>query len=281
LKEAFQKAVMDDFVAAYRRGETPNPCVQCNGVLKFRVLLERALALGASHLATGHYAQIAKGPRLHAAVDRDKDQSYFLFPIRTKALDRILFPLGSMTKSEVRAHALRMGLVNADKPDSQEICFLPEGNHAAFVKERSPEVDGKGDIVDEEGRVLGHHDGYWRYTVGQRRGLGVAMGHPVYVSRIEPDSKRVVVAGGESLWHQGLVAGDWNWFERPEPGETLLARIRHNGAPVPCRVGPGEECRVDFVEPAWAVAPGQAVVVYRDGMVLGGGWIRSAIEGEA
>ncbi len=176
LRDAFKAAVMDNLADTYLRGATPNPCVQCNGVLKFRILLKRSLALGATHLATGHYARITRaegGPaRLARAVDRAKDQSYFLFPIAQAALERSLFPLGDMTKEEVRGHARRFGLLTADKPESQEICFVPDDDHARFVREHRPEAEGAGEIVDEDGAVLGHHDGYFRYTVGQRRGLG-------------------------------------------------------------------------------------------------------------
>ncbi len=278
LREAFQKAVIDDFVATYERGATPNPCVQCNGVLKFRVLLQRALALGASHLATGHYAQIGEGPMLRRSVDTHKDQTYFLFPVTQKALGKTLFPLGGMTKDEVRAHAERLGLVTAHKPESQEICFVEDGEHAGFVQRARPDVDGAGEIVDSSGRVLGHHDAYWRFTVGQRRGLGVAMGHPVYVSDIDPETGRVEVAGGDDLWHTGLLASRWVWNERPEPEEVVWARIRHKGTMTQARVGPGEAPTVQFLEPVWAVAPGQAVVVYRDDVVLGGGWIVQALK---
>ncbi len=281
LREAFKKAVIDDFVSTYAAGATPNPCVQCNGVLKFRVLLQRALALGASHLATGHYARIGPGPTLLRATDTHKDQTYFLFPVTEKALGRTMFPLGGLTKEQVRSEALRLGLVTANKPESQEICFVEDGQHAGFVQEQFPELDGAGDIVDEQGRVLGHHEAYWRYTVGQRRGLGVAMGHPIYVSSIEPETRRVVVSGGDDLWHAGLVASRWSWNERPDPGEVVSARIRHKGAMSHCRVGLSDTPEIRFTEPVWAVAPGQAVVVYRGDAVLGGGWIQQAIEGEA
>lgn len=281
LREAFQKAVIDDLADTYLRGATPNPCVQCNGVLKFRVLLQRALALGAEALATGHYARVQAGPRLLSAVDEDKDQSYFLFPIRPRALERSCFPLGAMTKDEVRGHARRLGLTTADKPDSQEICFIPDSDHAGFVARARPEADGAGLIADEQGRELGRHDGYWRFTVGQRRGLGVALGARAYVLRVEPDTRRVVLASEPSLWHRGLVASGWIWHERPGPEERVHARIRHRGTRVPCRVGEGEEPVVRFEQPAWAVSPGQAVVLYRGEQVLGGAWIRRVAEEDA
>lgn len=275
LRQAFQKAVMDDFVAAYRAGATPNPCIRCNGVLKFRVLLQRARALGASHLATGHYARI-EGGALAVATDADKDQSYFLFPITPEALSQTLFPLGGLTKAEVRAHAARLGLVTASKPESQEVCFIPDDDHARFVGAASPGLDGAGDIVHVDGRVLGRHDAYWRYTIGQRRGLGVAVGQPLYVLDIDATTRRVTVGPPEHLLHQAVRATAMNWFTRPTPGQVVQARIRHRGGLVPATVeveGGGESAWVRFRAPARAAARGQAVVLYDDGAVLGGGWI--------
>jgi tRNA-specific 2-thiouridylase len=278
LRDAFRKAVIQDLTESYLAGFTPNPCIQCNGVLKFRVLLQRAMALGAEKLATGHYARIGPGPGLFTARDTGKDQTYFLFPLTELALNKTLFPLGDLTKDQVRAHAARFGLVTADKPESQEICFIPDGDHAAFIARERPELDGSGPIVDTQGRELGWHDGYFRFTVGQRRGLGVSVGTPVYVSHIDPDTCTVVVSGGEALWHHGLVARSWTWFDRPDPQERVDARIRHQGRRIPCHVGPGDQGAVSFEVPAWAVAPGQAVVIYRGDRVLGGGWIKRAME---
>jgi len=278
LREAFQKTVVDDLVHAYLAGLTPSPCIRCNGVLKFQVLLGRALALGASHLATGHYARIGPGPSLLAAADPAKDQSYFLFPIRTEALQRTLFPLGALSKAEVRTHAAHLNLLTADKPESQELCFIPDDDHVRFIRSALPEVDGSGEIVDEAGVVLGRHDGYFRFTVGQRRGLGVALGVPAYVVRVEPRTQRVVVSTDPArATHQGLMATGCNWFDRPDPSQVVHARIRHQGTLLPCRVGSGERAEVTFLEPAWAVAPGQAVVFYDGERVLGGGWITEAV----
>lgn len=281
LRDAFRKAVMDDLADTYLAGRTPNPCIQCNGVLKFRVLLARAMQLGASHLATGHYARVhegADGPVLARAVDPEKDQSYFLFPMRKQALERTLFPLGGMHKAEVREHAARWGLVTAEKAESQEICFVPDGDHGGFIERHRPGVDGSGDIVDETGRVLGRHDGYFRYTVGQRRGLGVALGEPAYVLRVEPESRRVVVStGAHRLAHHGLIASRGNWFDRPPADRVVHARVRHRGRLVPCTVGEGDPFEVRFLEPERAVAPGQAVVLYDGDRVLGGGWISRAL----
>jgi tRNA-specific 2-thiouridylase len=276
LRDAFKAAVMDDLADNYARGLTPNPCVQCNGVLKFQVLLARARALGADHLATGHYARTVGG-RLFQAVDLDKDQTYFLWPIRPEALARTLFPLGGLTKPEVRAHAARLGLVTAQKPESMEVCFLPDDDHARFVRETRPDLEGAGDIVDEAGRVLGRHDGYWRFTIGQRRGVGVAAGSPVYVLRIEPDTRRVVVGPADRLTEQGLVATGVSWIRRPETGEVLHARIRHRGAMIPCEIAADDPLTLHFSAPARAIAPGQSVVLYAGDEVLGGGLIRKAV----
>ena len=279
LREAFQKAVIDDLTDTYLAGRTPNPCIQCNGVLKFKVLLARAMALGATHLATGHYARIEDGA-LHRAVDAHKDQTYFLFPMTPMALERTWFPLGGMTKAEVREHARRFDLLTAEKAESQDVCFLPEGDHARFIAEQRPEADTAGEIVDEAGRVLGYHDGYVRYTVGQRRGLGVALGFPAYVLRIEPETKRVVVAPKNRLEHRGLQASRATWFDRPDPDRTVRARVRHNGGLTPCSVdvdGQDGSFSVRFHEPVLAVAPGQAVVFYEGDRVLGGAWIQRAL----
>jgi tRNA-specific 2-thiouridylase len=281
LREAFKKAVLDDFAEEYRAGRTPNPCVHCNGVLKFRVLLARALALGASHLATGHYCRIEDG-RLHMAVDRSKDQSYFLFPLTRKAIAHTLFPLGGMTKDEVRGHAHRFDLRTADKPESQDVCFLPEGNHATFVADHGTPADAAGEIVDVHGTVLGRHEAYYRYTIGQRKGLGIAAPAPLYVLRLEPETKRVVVGHAEALLTPGLVADRCNWLDDPAPDEIVGVRIRHRGGIHACRVArDGDVTTVTTLEPLRAVAPGQSAVFYRGDEVLGGGWIRQALRSVA
>ncbi len=284
LKGAFERAVMDDLADTYIAGGTPNPCIQCNGVLKFQVLLARSRALGATHLATGHYARIADGPaglHLLESTNLDKDQSYFLFPVTQKALAQTLFPLGGMTKPEVRAHAERLGLVTASKPESQEICFIPDDDHTKFVKKHRPDADGSGEIVDERGNVLGRHDGYFRYTIGQRRGLRVALGKPAYVIHVDAETKQVVVSTDLSrLDHVGLIANTANWYDRPDPAREVTVRIRHRGRKVPCRVGAGDDrFQVDFLEPERAVAPGQAAVFYDGERVLGGAWIGRALRG--
>ena len=277
LREAFKKAVMDDLADAYAAGRTPNPCVQCNGVLKFDVLLTRARLLGADALATGHYAR-TDGRALRVAADPDKDQSYFLWPIRPDALARTRFPLGGMTKPEVRAHAERLGLVTARKPESMEVCFLPDDDHARFVGEARPDVVGEGDIVDETGRVLGRHDGYFRYTVGQRRGLAVATGAPVYVLRVEPETRRVVVGPDARLLATTVELAGCRWLRAPGEGEELTVRVRHRGARVPCEAARTEDGRATLVlrAPLRAVTPGQSAVIYVEDELVGGGYVTAA-----
>lgn len=279
LRDAFRTAVMEEFASSYLRGRTPNPCVRCNGVLKFRVLLARALALGADALATGHYARIVDGA-LTTAVDGDKDQSYFLFPMTRAALDKTWFPLGHLTKAEVRAHAARLGLPVAEKAESQEICFVPDDDHTRFVREQAADVDASGPIVDEAGKVVGRHDAYYRFTVGQRRGLAVALGAPAYVSRIDPETRAVVVTTDPAkLGAMGLTATGACWHAAPVEEETVGVRVRHRGRVHPARVtvGEGGAFSVRFSEPVRAVTPGQAAVVYRGETVLGGGWIEGAV----
>lgn len=257
--------------------------MHCNGVLKFRVLLARALALGADALATGHYARLddpGGDPALRMAVDRGKDQSYFLFPMSRAARERTWFPLGGLTKAEVRGHAERLGLATAHKPESQDVCFLPEGDHGAFV---AGDDDLSGDLVLEDGTVVGQHHGYVHFTVGQRRGLGLSLGFPAYVLRVEPETRRVVVAPLERLDHTGLVASGWHWLvDAPEAvrHQALHVRIRHRGALVPCTVGEadGDVVTLRFEGPERAVAPGQAAVLYAGDRVVGGGWIDRALE---
>ncbi len=278
LRQAFQEAVMDDLVSQYAAGMTPNPCVQCNGVLKFHVLLRRAMALGAEAIATGHYAR-TEGGRLFAATDKDKDQSYFLHPVKAEALRKSRFPLGAMTKPEVREHARRFELVTAEKPESMEVCFLPDDDHARFVRESLPDLDGAGEIVDEAGNVLGRHEGYFRYTLGQRRGLGLG-GGPWFVVNIDAAKRRVVVGGEGSLLSYDVEVRGANWLQPPEAlrGRELLARVRHRGVLAPCTVvasqaHPGH-ASVHLAAPLRAVTPGQSLVIYDGDEVVFGGLVR-------
>ncbi|WP_347343330.1 tRNA 2-thiouridine(34) synthase MnmA [Lujinxingia sediminis] len=281
-EDAFRERVIEYFVSEYRRGRTPNPCVACNDHLKFDILLQRSLALGASYLATGHFARIDRSgdvPKLLRGVDRNKDQSYFLFGLPREALGRILFPLGGMTKDEVRDIARTMGLETAEKAESQEICFVGGGDYKAFVakllseQERTP-----GRIVTTSGEVLGEHDGIHNFTVGQRRGLGLSYHEPLYVKAIRPEDGTVVVGGRDELAARGLVAERCNWlsFDRPNGPIECQVKIRYAGEPVPCLLTVGADpttAFVEFEESQRAVTPGQAAVFYQGEEVLGGGWI--------
>jgi tRNA-specific 2-thiouridylase len=271
-EEEFGRAVVDDFVAEYAAGRTPNPCVRCNEHVKFGPLLRRARALGASRMATGHYARL-DGGRLRRAVDGAKDQSYFLFAMPAAARAHVLFPLGAMTKDEVRGHARRLGLPNADKPESQEICFVPDGDHAAFVARRA-EVE-PGEIVDEDGAPVGRHDGVHRFTVGQRRGLGVARGEPRYVVSVDALRRRVTVGPRDRLARAAIDVSDVRWATPVDAPFAAAVQVRHRHRPVPARVEPtGGGARVVFDRPLDAgCAPGQAAVFYVEDEVVGGGWI--------
>ncbi len=281
-EEEFQRTVIDDFVATYQRGETPNPCVRCNEQVKFLPLLHRARALGATSLATGHYAQLDGEPgtrRLRRGVDSRKDQSYFLFGMPRSALDFVQFPLGGMTKDEVRAHARRLSLPVSEKPESQEICFVPDGDYAAFVQRQGVAVQTEGDIVDAAGRVLGRHDGVHHFTVGQRRGLGFGLGTPQYVVSIDALKRRVQIGPKESLYSQRAVVTDVRWLG-DEPSSRLRCgvQIRYRRVPQPAMVRRIDERSVAvlFDEPELAVTPGQAAVFYDGDEVLGGGFIADA-----
>ena len=282
LEEEFRRLVVDRFVADYRRGRTPIPCADCNHLIKFDRLLGRALGLGARRLVTGHYARLVPDPassrvRLHRAADPDKDQSYFLFGLTQEMLSSIDFPVGNMTKAEVRAVARRAGLPNADKPESQDICFVADGDYRDFVGRGGGGPEKSGEIVDGRGRRLGFHHGISQFTIGQRRGLGLGGGRKQYVVAVEPESRRVVVGHREEAFCRSLVTGPVNWVSRPRPARALHCRVqvRHRQRPVPARVEPraGGNVRVVFREACAAAAPGQAAVFYDGDELLGGGWI--------
>lgn len=278
-RRAFHEAVIEPFVAAYARGRTPIPCVACNRVLKFDLLLRRARALGAAGVATGHYARVAPGPdgapALYRARDRAKDQSYFLFDLPRATLDCVEFPLGGLVKSEVRAIARGLGLVTADKPESQGICFIPDGDVRPAL-ERLGLRREPGDVVDPTGRRVGVHDGAAGYTQGQRRGLGLADG-PWYVREVQPRHNRVVVDRRAALERDrvDLEAATWMDGAPPRGGVRVQVRHRHQSAPARVESGRGGRARIRLERPVWAPAPGQAAVVYdaADERVLGGGWI--------
>ena len=277
----FRETVIDPFIASYKAGETPNPCVRCNNHLKFDLLVTRCREIEAPWLATGHYARLVRDgedrPRLLKGKDLTKDQSYFLHGTPASALPILCFPLGGMDKVEVRRVAERLGVRTRSKPDSQDVCFIPGGDTAAFLERHGGSAPA-GDIVDEAGQVLGRHEGVHRYTVGQRRGLGIAAEEPLYVRRIDAARRRLVVASADRLDATVLHAADWNWLRRPDPEEPLFVRIRYRSSP--CAVASfseGQGLQFRLSEPATAVAPGQALVLYGGhdgGEVLGGGTIR-------
>lgn len=289
--ERFEETVLDDFFSEHQAGRTPNPCARCNEHIKFRAFVERADALGCDFVATGHYARIWSDPggrwHLSRGIDATKDQSYLLHMLGQRQLSRTLLPLGGNTKVETRAVAEQLGLVVADKPDSQEVCFVPDGDHAAFVEEYLPDLVQEGEVVDERGDVLGTHRGSFRFTVGQRKGIGVATHQKRYVLEMDAESNRVVVGPGELLARRGLKADRVTWVAGSPPQGPFEAtvQVRYNGQDVPAVVapstgsGPAESdvVSVEFRSPQRAIAPGQSVVFYRGDELLGGGRIIESI----
>jgi tRNA-specific 2-thiouridylase len=282
----FQR-IIDQFADEYLAGRTPNPCVTCNIWLKFGKLWAYGKQVGADFVATGHYARIARDalgrPRIARAVDGGKDQSYVLFGLRRELLPNVLLPVGEYHKTEIRAIAKRLELPVHDKPDSQEICFVPDDDYIGFVRGQRPIRDTEGEIVDEDGEVLGTHTGIEAYTIGQRRGLGVAVGSPRYVVQIEPLSRRVTVGRRESLEKRGLEASRFNWQTSMPDGPHPLPcraqiRARHRAAPATVEPLPDARARVVFEQPQSAITPGQVVTVYQGEHVLGGGWIDRALD---
>ena len=283
-REAFGRAVVDEFVAEYRRGRTPNPCARCNQFVKFAALWDRARELGAELIATGHYARLRHGDGatdLLRGADADKDQSYYLFGVDAAVLRRTRFPVGALRKAEVRAEALRRRLPVADKPDSQEVCFAPRSTYAAFVAQHpSSEPLRPGAVVDAEGTVLARHDGVHRFTIGQRRGLGVSGGAPRFVTDIDAERGVVRVGGAEDVVAAGLVADNVNWLAPIPAVDTVVqVKIRSRFAPQAVRVvrAEAESFVVESIEPMRAVTPGQAAVLYDGERVIGGGWIARSL----
>jgi len=276
--EPFTEAVIDDFVAEYRAGRTPNPCVRCNEKIKFGPLLSFARSVGADKLATGHYARIESGPegvRIFRAVDRDKDQSYFLFGVRPEVLAQVVFPVGDLPKPEVRRLATEAGLPNADKPDSNQICFIPDGDHKAFVEKRGG-AGKAGVILNENGDELGKHDGTHHFTIGQRKSVPGVDSKKRFVLHIDAESGTVYTGPREALGRSEIEVESVRWIVPvPAEGTPCAVQIRYRSTAHPARVypGPNGSARVVFDAPAESVAPGQAAVIYAGEQVLGGGWI--------
>ncbi|MCD4700162.1 MAG: tRNA 2-thiouridine(34) synthase MnmA [Phycisphaerae bacterium] len=273
--------IIEDFVAEYAHGRTPNPCIHCNTKIKFGRLFDVADSLGAKYIATGHHAQITNDdgqPVIARARGREKDQSYALCGIPRNRLSRILLPVGELEgKERVRRIARRMGLSVHDKPDSQEVCFVPNDDYVSLLRERAPEALRTGKIVTSDGQVLGNHDGYARFTIGQRRGLGVATGEPIYVIGIDPETATVTAGPREEIMSDRLAASKANWH-RDVPDEfkgVVQIRYNHSGATGTVRITSPTTFEVAFDAPVSAITPGQAAVVYDDDRLLGGGWIEA------
>ena len=289
LERDFERDVVQPFVTSYLNGETPIPCVACNSRLKFASLDRLALSLGCEKVATGHYARVqfdaaANRHRLLRGLNEQKDQSYFLWELTQPQLSRALFPLGEMSKPEAREAARQHNLKGvAEKKESQEICFVPDGNYAGFIdrylaaEDELDRLPGAGEIVDTEGKVVGQHEGIHRYTIGQRRGIGIAQPRPLYVISINADTNRVVVGSDEELLSNEFIAAGVNWIALDNPSDPVRAevrvRYRHTAAPATITPLPDARARVVFDEPQRAITPGQATVFYRGDEVVGGGWI--------
>ncbi len=281
-KEDFGR-IIDYFVDEYNAGRTPNPCVRCNDWLKFGKLHDYAHAIDAHFIASGHYARIDRTqaqPKLLRGIDKNKDQSYVLFGSPKDRLAEMLLPIGDLEKSEVRAIAQRYALPVFDKPDSQEICFVPDNDYASLVQRKTPQGFKTGQILDTQGNIIGEHPGQQHFTIGQRRGTGVALGYPIYVTHKDPQGNTITVGQKEDLLAQGLIADQTNWFITP-PKKMIhcQVKIRYNAQPVPAQVRTinHDQLEILFQQPQSAVTPGQAVVCYLQDHLIGGGWIKSAI----
>jgi tRNA-specific 2-thiouridylase len=283
VEREFTRDVIDDFVQEYAAGRTPNPCVRCNGNTKFRDLLRRGQMLGCDAIATGHYARMGAdergNPVLLRGVDADKDQSYFLWALPPELLPKLMFPLGELTKPQVRALARERGLVTADKPESMEICFVPDGDYPRFLRKRLGAEHAAlttGALVTTSGEVIGEHEGYARYTVGQRKGLGGGHALPLYVLGSRPERREVVVGTLDELHRPEATIGELNWLAAPPaPGDAVQVQIRHRARAVPARVAAvaDDAITLAFDSPQRAVSPGQSAVLFRGDVVLGGGRI--------
>lgn len=278
----FEKEVIDRFIHAYEVGETPNPCIDCNRYMKFERLMERGRELQQDYVVTGHYATVEKDAGsgrflLKKSVDRHKDQSYVLYSLTQEQLAHVLFPLGGMCKEETRKIAEEQGFVNAKKHESQDICFVPDGDYAAFIRRFTGKEYPPGDFVDRQGNVLGRHKGMIRYTIGQRKGLGLALPHPMYVCRKDMENNRVVLGENRDLFHSVFEIENVNWIAEASPDHDIRAeaKVRYSQKASPAVVHPLSEtrARVEFREPQRAITPGQACVLYDGEYVIGGGTI--------
>jgi tRNA-specific 2-thiouridylase len=278
----FREKVIDYFVAEYLQGRTPNPCIVCNHSLKFSNLLEKSLSLGGEYVATGHYVQKDQDPYtgrwlLRKGMDETKDQSYVLYGLNQDQLAHSIFPLGGFRKANIRKIAVELGLIVADKPDSQEICFVPDQDYGRFIREYSPEAIKPGQLIDMQGNTLGKHQGISNFTIGQRKGLGIATGIPLYVIEIRPETNEVVLGTNEEVFNKGLQASQINWiaFAELDSPREVEVKIRYSAKPVRAVVSPlgTGQVKVEFQSPQRAVTPGQAVVFYQGELVLGGGTI--------
>jgi tRNA-specific 2-thiouridylase len=282
LEKRFESEVVANFVREYAAGRTPLPCAHCNSELKFSTLLDRAIGLGAEAVATGHYARVERDPwtgryLLKRGTDPGKDQSYFLFSLKQAQLGRALFPLGGLHKDDVREYARQWGLPVADKRDSQEICFVAGNDYTRFVADHAPDAHQQGFITDEGGKVLGRHDGIYRFTVGQRKRLGLSSADPLYVTKLSAATNTVVVGPRDHLQKRTLTAAGVNWIDGSPPAGVLPVmaqiRYRHPAATAALRALDDDRAELEFDEPQLAIAPGQAAVFYVDDVVIGGGWI--------
>lgn len=281
-RDTFAERVIANFCREYSLGRTPNPCVLCNKYIKFGILWERARELGAEFIATGHYARVERDVNtgnylLKKGADTRKDQSYFLCQLNQEQLSRVMFPVGHLTKDKVRQIARELELPVADRPESQEICFIPDDNYMEFLKERLTQASRPGPILDQEGNTLGEHQGILSYTIGQRRGLGIAAAEPLYVTAIEPDRNAIIVGSKEQTYGTELVANDLNWIAGLPPPYPLKvkARVRYRHPEAEATVSPldNDIVYVKFARPQMAITPGQAVVFYDGDTVTGGGTI--------
>lgn len=280
-KNEFRENVMDYFIAEYLAGRTPNPCIACNRYVKWESLLKRSLDIGADYIATGHYAQIEKLPNgrysLKKSATAAKDQTYALYNLTQEQLSKTLMPVGQYTKDEIREIANKIQLPVANKPDSMEICFVPDGDYAGFIEENTDKKIEQGNFVNTKGEIIGRHKGITHYTIGQRKGLNLSMGHPVFVVEIRPETNEVVIGDNEDVFTKELIADRLNFMSREDfdDGMEVLAKIRYNHKGAVCQLYHEGEDRVRcvFYEPQRAVTPGQAVVFYEEDYVLGGGTI--------